>query len=46
MKMFSDYDGLINYLIHELDEPANPDGVLWDLPCINRKEVTQMMNEE
>ena len=46
MKMFSNYDDLINYLIHELGEPANPDGVLWDLPCINRREITRMMNEE
>ena len=44
--MFSNYDDLINYLIHDLDEPLNPDKVLWDLPSINRREITEMMNEE
>jgi len=44
-KDYKDWDDLANELIFELDIPTTEDRVAWDLPCLDRTELNEMLKE-
>ena len=44
-KDFKRWDDLASFIIDELDCPTTPDHVAWDLPCLNRKELDEMLKD-
>lgn len=44
-KNYKRWDDLASTLVDEMEMPTTPDYVAWDLPCLDRAELNEMLEE-